>query len=180
MLSSVVAFAAVFLVPVFTQTVQRHTAFATGLALLPQGVITGLGTALGQRRANRISVRTLVTAGFVVLAAASAGLLLLTATTSLWVTATILSGRAVAIGFGITPRLFAMLEPLTDAQPADGNTVFTTAQRLGGSLGVSLLGSLFAARALVSGPVAGFHEIGLILTVLALVAAALSLKLAPT
>jgi EmrB/QacA subfamily drug resistance transporter len=178
-LSSVVAFAAVFLLPVFTQTVQHYTALATGLALLPQGVITGLGTALGQRLATRITVRTLVTAGFVVLAATSACLLLLTTTTPLWVTATILSGRAVAIGFGITPLLFAMLEPLTDAQLADGNTVFNIAQRLGGSLGVSLLASLYTARTPVTGPVTSFHEIGLILTALALAAAALSLKLAP-
>ncbi|HET9138846.1 MFS transporter, partial [Actinophytocola sp.] len=71
-LSSVVAFAAVFLLPVFTQTVQGHSAFATGLALLPQGVITGLGTALGQRLATRITVRTLVSGGFVVLALTSA------------------------------------------------------------------------------------------------------------
>jgi EmrB/QacA subfamily drug resistance transporter len=177
--SSVVAFAAVFLLPVFTQTVQHHTALATGLALLPQGIITGLGTALGQRLATRITVRTLVAAGFVVLAATSAGLLLLTTTTPLWITATILSGRAVAIGFGITPLLFAMLEPLTDAQLADGNTVFNIAQRLGGSLGVSLLASLFAARTPVTGPVTSFHEIGLILAALAFGAAALSMKLAP-
>jgi EmrB/QacA subfamily drug resistance transporter len=178
-LSSVVAFAAVFLLPVFTQTVQHHTALATGLALLPQGIITGLGTALGQRLATRINVRTLATAGFVVLAATSASLLLLTTTTPLWVTATILSGRAIAIGFSITPLLFAMLKPLTDTQLADGNTVFNIAQRLGGSLGVSMLASLFAARTPLTRPVTSFHEIGLILTTLALAAAALSLKLAP-
>jgi MFS family permease len=85
--SSVVAFAAVFLLPVFTQTVQHHSAFVTGLALLPQGLITGVGTALGQRLGQRIDVRALVCGGFIVLAVASAGLLLLTPTTPLWATA---------------------------------------------------------------------------------------------
>jgi EmrB/QacA subfamily drug resistance transporter len=177
--SSVVAFAAVFLLPVFTQTVQHYSAAATGLALLPAGIITGLGTALGQRLSTRITVRTLVTCGFVVLAATSAGLLLITEATPLWVTATILSGRAIAIGFGITPLLFAMLEPLADAQLADANAVFNIAQRLGGSLGVGLLASLYAARAAAIGPVSGFHEIGAILCGLAVGAAVLSLKLAP-
>jgi hypothetical protein len=65
-------------------------------------------------------------------AATSAGLLLLRTDTSLWVTAVILSGRAVAIGSGITPLLFAMLGPLDDGQPADGSTVFNMAQRPGG------------------------------------------------
>jgi EmrB/QacA subfamily drug resistance transporter len=179
-ISSVISFAAVFLLPVFTQTVQHHTAFATGLALLPQGLITGVGTALGQRLNARFSVRALVTAGFVVLVTTSAVLLLLTADTPLWITAIVLSGRGIAIGFGITPLLLAMLEPLADTQLADANTVFNIAQRLGGSLGVSLLATLFTGRTRVVGAVVSFHEIGLVLTILAAAAALLALKLAPS
>jgi hypothetical protein len=67
-----------------------------------------------------------------------------------------------------------MLEPLGDDRIADGNTLFNIAQRLGGSLGVGVLGSLLAARAARVGPVAGFHQIGVLLAVLALVAAALA------
>ncbi|WP_433199745.1 MFS transporter [Dactylosporangium sp. CS-047395] len=175
--SSVVAFAAVFLLPIFTESVQHHTALATGLALLPQGLITGLGTAAGARLADRYGVRLLVCAGFLLLALASCALLLLTPATPLWATAAILSGRAAAIGFGITPLLSVMLEPLTDSQLADGNTLFNIAQRLGGSLGVGVLGSLLATRAVRVGAVAAFHEIGLILTALALLAALLALPL---
>ncbi|GAA4258453.1 DHA2 family efflux MFS transporter permease subunit [Dactylosporangium darangshiense] len=175
--ASVVAFAAVFLMPVFTQSVQHHTAFATGLALLPQGLITGVGTAAGQRLAERYGVRPLVFAGFALLAVAGAGLLLVGQDTPLWVTATILSGRAAAIGFGLTPLLSVMLAPLSDTQMADGSTLFNIAQRLGGSIGVGVLGSLLAARAAAVGPIAGFHEIGAILTGLALAAAALALLL---
>lgn len=176
-LSAIIAFATVFLLPVFTQSVQHYSALATGLALLPQGVVTGLGTVIGQRLLTRIGVRTLVLTGFVVLAASSACLLLITATTPLWVTALILSGRALAIGLGITPLLFAMLEPLNDAQLADGNTLFNIMQRLGGSIGVGMIGSLLAARLPIVGAVDAFHEIGLVLAVLAGVAAVLSLKL---
>jgi predicted MFS family arabinose efflux permease len=175
--SSIVAFAAVFLLPVFTQSVQRHSAFATGLALLPQGVITGVGTALGQRLAARYGVRYLVVTGFAVLAVASSGLLLLTATTPLWATSLILAGRAAAIGFGITPLLSVMLAPLPDTKLADGNTLFNIAQRLGGSIGVGILGSLLAARAVQVGPVPAFHEIGLVLAGLAVAAALLALRL---
>ena len=181
--SSIVAFAAVFLLPVFTQSVQRHSAFATGLALLPQGLITGVGTAAGQRLAARYGVRYLVATGFAVLAVASSGLLLLTPATPLWATSLILAGRAAAIGFGITPLLSVMLAPLPDTKLADGNTLFNIAQRLGGSIGVGILGSLLAARTVHVGPVPAFHEIGLILVALAVAAALLSLRLpahAPT
>src|SRR5215468_2842265 len=61
--ASVVAFAAVFVLPVFAQAVQDHSAAATGLALLPQGIITGLGTVAGQRLLARISIRATVVAG---------------------------------------------------------------------------------------------------------------------
>ncbi|WP_433377930.1 MFS transporter [Actinoplanes sp. CA-142083] len=176
-ISSVVAFAAVFLLPVFTQSVQHHSAFATGVALLPQGLITGVGTAAGQRLSIRYGVRPLVVTGFAILAVAGAALLMLTPATPLWVTALILSGRAAAIGFGITPLLAVMLDPLTDAQLADGNTLFNIAQRLGGSIGVGVLGSLLAARATHIGAVPAFHEIGLILTLAAAGAALLALRL---
>src|SRR5579875_3843744 len=82
-LASVVTFAAVFLLPVFVQSVQGHSALATGLAMLPQGVLTGAGTALGQRVLTRFSVRGTVLAGFAVLTAASAGLLAIDARTPL-------------------------------------------------------------------------------------------------
>ena len=45
-LASVVTWAAVFLLPVFVQSVQGRTALAAGLAMAPQGLITGLSTAL--------------------------------------------------------------------------------------------------------------------------------------
>ncbi len=177
-LSSVIAFGTVFLMPVFTQAVQGHSAFATGLAMLPQGLITGVGTVLGQRLLTRISLRTMVFGGFVLLAVTTSGLLLLAATTPLWVTALILSGRAVAIGFVVNPLLFGMLRLLDDSELADGNTLFNIVQRLGGSIGVGLLGSYLTARSLAVGPVASFHEIGVILTVLAAVAALFATALA--
>jgi methionine-S-sulfoxide reductase len=178
-LSSVVTFGAVFLLPVFTQTVQHHTPPATGLTLLPQGVITGLSTALGRRLSARYGVRTLATTGFAILAVTSSGLLLLRADTPLWLTATILSGRAAAIGLVITPLLSAMLAPLPADRLTDANTVFNIAQRIGGSLGVGLLGSLLAARSPLIGPVPAFHQVGLVLTITAVAAAVMSTRLTP-
>jgi EmrB/QacA subfamily drug resistance transporter len=175
--SSVVAFAAVFLLPIFTQAVQGHSALATGLALLPQGVATGLGTVLGQRLQRRFGIRPLVVCGFTLLAVASSGLLLLDAGTPLWATATLLCGRAVSIGLVVTPLLSVLLSRVTSDRLADGNTLFNIANRLGGSLGVSLLGSLLAARSAVVGPIAAFHDVGLVLTALALLAAVASLAL---
>jgi EmrB/QacA subfamily drug resistance transporter len=176
-LCSVVAFGTVFLLPVFTQSVQGHSAVATGLALLPQGIIMGVGTFAGQKLSARIPLRVLVVTGFVILAISSVFLLFLEQDTPLWVTALILSGRAIAIGFVTTPLLVAMLAPLPEEELADGNTLFNITQRLGGSIGVSILGSIVAGGATIAATIASFHQVGGILIAIAVVAAIASLWL---
>jgi EmrB/QacA subfamily drug resistance transporter len=175
--ASVVTFAAVFLLPVFAQAVQGHSPAATGLALLPQGVITGLGTVLGQRLLTRIGIRTTVVTGFAVLTAASLGLVAIGAQTPLSVTAAILAGRAAAIGLVITPLLAAMTNTLQMADLADANTLFNICQRIAGALGIGLIAALFAAQARTHGTVPALHDTGLLLTVLAALAAAAAIML---
>jgi EmrB/QacA subfamily drug resistance transporter len=174
---SVVAFGTVFLLPVFTQSVQGFSAFDTGLALLPQGIIMGLGTFVGQKLSGRISLKVLVVFGFAVLAVSSVFLLFLEQDTPLWVTALILSGRAIAIGFVTTPLLVAMLAPLPEEELADGNTLFNITQRLGGSIGVSILGSVVAGGATLAATIDSFHLVGGILIAIAVLAGIISLWL---
>lgn len=170
-LASVVTFAAVFLLPVFVQSVQRHSAAAAGLALLPQGIITGLGTVLGRNLLTRISMRTTVVAGFAILTVASLGLLAIDARTSLAVTAAILTGRAAAIGLVITPLLYAVTSTLDTAQLADANSLFNIWQRIAGSLGIGLIAALFTTQTHIHGPVPALHTTALLLTAIAAAAA---------
>ena len=177
-LCSVVAFGTVFLLPIFTQDVQGHTALATGLALLPQGVIMGIGTYVGQKLTGRVPLKLLVILGFTILAVSSLFLLFLETDTPLWVTALILSGRAVAIGFVTAPLLVAMLAPLPESELPDGNTLFNITQRLGGSIGVSILGSIVGAAGLtLTQTVDRLHWVGGGLIALAVIAGLLSLFL---
>jgi len=141
-LASVVTWAAVFLLPVFVQSVQGRSALAAGLTLLPQGLITGLSTALAPRLLTRLTVRVTVLAGFAVLAVASLGLFLVTETTSLWLIALILAGRSVSIGLIINPLLQALTEPLRPEQLGDANTLFNTGQRIAGAFSIGLLAAL--------------------------------------
>lgn len=175
-LCSVISFGTVFVMPIFTQQVQGHSALVTGLALVPQGVVMGLGTYAGQKLSARVPLRVLVATGFGVLTVTSAFLLLLDVTTPLWVTAALLSGRAVAIGFVTTPLLTAMLAPLPERDLADGNTLFNIAQRIGGAVGVSVLGSLIGGATAVA-LVDSFHTLGVVLAVAAAVGVALAARL---
>ena len=166
-LASVVTWAAVFLLPVFVQSVQGRSALVAGLAMAPQGLITGLSAALAPRWLTGLTVRVIVLAGFAVLAVATLGLLLITAATPLWLIAAILAGRSVAVGLVITPLLQALVQPLRPDQLGDANTLFNTWQRIAGSFGIGLVAALYATRARSLGPVAALHSAGLVLVAIA-------------
>jgi EmrB/QacA subfamily drug resistance transporter len=180
-LASVVTWAAVFLLPVFMQSVQGRSALAAGLALLPQGLVTGLSTVLAPRLLTRLTIRVTVLAGFAVLAVASLGLLLVTATTPLWLIALILACRSVSIGLVINPLLQALTEPLRPDQLGDANTLFNTWQRIAGSFGIGLLAALYATQSRAHGPVPALHLTGLVLAAIAVTGtlAALALPALP-
>jgi MFS family permease len=167
-LASVVTWAAVFLLPVFVQSVQGRSALAAGLALAPQGLITGLSTALAPRFLTGLTVQVTVVAGFSVLAVASLGLLVVAASTPLWLIAAILACRSVSVGLVINPLLQALIAPLRTGQLGDANTLFNTVQRIAGSFGIGLVAALYAAQARAHGPVAALHVTGLVLTAIAL------------
>jgi EmrB/QacA subfamily drug resistance transporter len=166
-LASVVTFAAVFLLPVFMQDVQGHTAWAAGLAMLPQGLITGLSTTLGQRVLGHVPARTTVLAGFALLTVASLGLLAIDAGTPLALTALVLSARSVSIGLVISPLLAVVTGPLAPEQLGDATTLFSIWQRIAGSLGVGLIASVFTQQSLTAGPVAALHVTAILVTAIA-------------
>ena len=179
-LASIVTWAAVFLLPVFVQSVQGRTPLAAGLAMAPQGLITGLSTALGPRLLMRFTIRMTVLAGFAVLAVASLGLLLIGAATPLWLIALILAGRSVSIGLVINPLLQALTQPLRPDQLGDANTLFSTWQRVAGSFGIGLLAALYTSQARTGGPVHALHTAGLVIVAISVAGGLAALALPAT
>ncbi len=169
--ASVAAWSILFLLPVFLQQVQGYSALMAGLALLPQGILTGLGTVLGQKVADRIGIRRTVAIGFAVLFASSLGLLAVDTGTSLWLTSVILAARSASIGLVITPLLTVVNLYLKPEEQADANTVFNVVQRIAGSLGIGLLVGIFTTQSAIAGPVDALHQIAVIVAVLTGIAA---------
>jgi EmrB/QacA subfamily drug resistance transporter len=161
--ASVVTFAAVFLLPLFMQEAQGHSALAAGLAMLPQGLITGLSTTLGQRALRLVTVRATVLAGFAVLTAASLGLLAIGAHTPLPVTAALLAVRSASIGLVISPLLAVFTAPLAAEQLGDASTLFSIWQRIAGALGVGLIASVYARQSAAHGPGTALHGTGVLI-----------------
>jgi EmrB/QacA subfamily drug resistance transporter len=145
-LISVVSFAALYLMPVFMQTVQGYSALQAGLALLPQGLVMGVGMMLGQSVASSGRLRLGAIAGAAALALATSSMLLIGAGTPGWLTALVLCGRGLAFGLATQPLLVTMMGRLRGGDVADGSTLFNVVQRVAGSFGIGLLATLFAQR----------------------------------
>ena len=145
-ITSVALFSVLFLLPVLIQDVQGHGPLAAGLVLLPQGIVMGLSTRAGQRLGERGHLRAGILVGLGAVAVTTAALLLVTPSTPLWMLAAILAGRGIGLGLVIQPLLVALLDGLDPTQLADANTLFSVGQRLGGSIGVSLLATFFSLR----------------------------------
>lgn len=170
-LVSVVSFAAMFLLPVFMQTVQRYSPLQSGLALLPQGLVMGIGMVLGQGVAGSGRLRLGALVGAATLAVATSGMLLIDAATPGWLTALLLCGRGLAFGLATQPLLVTMMGRLRGPDVADGSTMFNVVQRVAGAFGIGLLATLFAQRvqervaaahslaAARDAAVAGFHDV---------------------
>jgi EmrB/QacA subfamily drug resistance transporter len=145
-LTSVAMFGVLFLVPIAVQDIGGHGPLAAGLMLLPQGVVMGLSTKFGAMLGPRGWQRAGIVAGLAALAVTTASLVLVDADTPLWVIAALMSGRGLGIGLVIQPLITASLAGLDRGALADANTLFNVGQRLGGSVGVSLLATYFTLR----------------------------------
>ena len=178
-LAAVVTWTAVFLLPVFVQTVQGRSALAAGIAMAPQGIVTGLSTAVGQRGLlSRFTVRATVCAGFGCLGVASLLLLIVGAATPLWLIAVILAVRSASIGLVITPLLSALTGPLPPDRMGDASTLFNVVERIAGSFGIGLLASLYGTVARSpAGPVDALHVTGIVIACVAAAGAAFALFL---
>ena len=189
-----VLFAILFLLPVFMESIQGRSAAITGLALLPQGVVTGVGTWVGDKLSKKRSARSIrltTLLGMAILTVTTGMLLAVGIGTSDWEVAAILSGRGLALGLTIQPLLYATIGNLADRDVPDGNTLFNVMDRLGGSVGVSLLATFFqlrvqsyasstplaAASQLAEAALHGFRDTILLLTLVSLSGAVLALFL---
>jgi len=128
-----------YLVPLFVQTVQGYTPTASGLLLMPAGVVLGVVFPLAGRACDRLPPRLLILAGLALFAWSSA--LMVGADTSTdfaefawWVVV----GR---IGLGlILPALnTGALRTLDPALVSQGAGAINFIRQLGGAIGVSLL-----------------------------------------
>jgi predicted MFS family arabinose efflux permease len=135
----------IFLVTLYFQFLKGYGPFSTGVRLLPVATMTGITSVLGTGLAVRSSTKLVVAAGLVSLAAGLAW----TSTASADTSYLTIAGQMVLIGSGIgltsAPATESIMGAVPRAKAGVGSAVNDATRILGGTLGVAVIGSIYAS-----------------------------------
>lgn len=140
-------FGFIFLITQFFQFVRDYTPLETGLRFLPVALSLAAASIIGGQLAPRIGTKLVVAPGLALLGGAF-----------LWISqipadvdyASVVVPQMLMLGVGIglvsTPATESILQVLPPARAGVGSAVNDATRELGGTLGVAVVGSLFASR----------------------------------
>jgi len=132
-----------FVVPLYLQLVQGLDALETGLRMVPVSMAMLLTSLGGSVLTRWLSPRAIVRGGFAVLAAALAALIgAIEPTLDGWAFGTAMAALGVGMGL-IASQLANVIQSAVDqADRSEAGGLQWTAQQLGGSLGVAVIGAI--------------------------------------
>lgn len=136
----------VFLMTQFFQFIRTYSALSTGVHLLPVAVSVAVGSTLGTRLTVRVSTKLVVTAGLALMAifcfwAASD----ISATLGYGVIAAQMVVYGLGMGFSSAPATESIMDVVAGDKAGVGSAVNDSTRLLGGTLGVAVIGSVYAS-----------------------------------
>ena len=139
-------FGFIFLITLYFQFVKGYAPLSTGVRLLPVALSVGIGSVAGTQLAVRLGTKLIVTVGLV----AMAGFYLwAAATTSATLGYGIIAVQMVLYGLGMgltsAPATESIMGAVSRRQAGVGSAVNDSTRLLGGTLGVAVIGSVYAS-----------------------------------
>jgi len=138
-------FGFIFLVTQFFQFVRGYGALSTGLRILPVAGSIAAGAVLGPVLVRRAGTRAIVMTGLTLLATSFAWI----ATSPVDMSYRIIVGQMVLMGLGLgltqVPATESILSVLPAAKAGVGSAVNDATREAGGTLGVAVVGSVYAS-----------------------------------
>jgi DHA2 family lincomycin resistance protein-like MFS transporter len=145
-LAMLALFGMVILLPLYLQTVRGIGSLATGLMLLPGGLLMGLAGPYAGRIFDRFGPRVLTVPGALLLTFTLWRFSAADATTPIWM----LVGLHMLLMLGLaclfTPAFTAALNPLPPYLYSHGSAILGTLQQVAGAAGTALLVAIMATR----------------------------------
>ena len=138
-------FGFIFVITQYFQFIKCYTAFETGVRLLPVAGSIALASIAGPRLVERIGTTAVVSAGLAMFAAGLAW----ASTVDVATPYTQIAMQMVLLGGGLglttAPATEAIMGSLSADKAGIGSAVNDTTRELGGTLGVAIVGSVFAS-----------------------------------
>jgi EmrB/QacA subfamily drug resistance transporter len=138
-------FGFIFVITQYFQFIKDYSAFETGVRLLPVAILIAVASVLGPRLVEKIGTTTVVAAGLAIFAAGLAWASTVDADTpylQIGMQMVLLGG---GLGLTTAPATEAIMGSLSADKAGVGSAVNDTTRELGGTLGVAIVGSVFAS-----------------------------------
>jgi EmrB/QacA subfamily drug resistance transporter len=139
-------FGFIFLMTQYFQFVRGYGPLSTGVRLLPVALSVGAGSVAGTQLAVRFGTKLIVTTGLVAMAAFYAWV---AATASATIGFGIIAAQMVVYGLGMgltsAPATESIMGAISRAKAGVGSAVNDSTRLIGGTLGVAVIGSVYAS-----------------------------------
>jgi predicted MFS family arabinose efflux permease len=138
-------FGFIFVITQYFQFIKSYSAFEAGVRLLPVAISIAVASVLGPRIVERVGTTAIVAAGLAIFAGGLAWASTADAATPYLQ----IAGQMVLLGGGLglttAPATEAIMGSLSADKAGIGSAVNDTTRELGGTLGVAIVGSVFAS-----------------------------------
>jgi EmrB/QacA subfamily drug resistance transporter len=138
-------FGFIFVITQYFQFIKSYNAFETGVRLLPVAISIAVASVVGPRIVERIGTTTVVVAGLAIFAAGLAWASTADAGTPYLEIATQMLMLGGGLGLTTAPATESIMGSLSADKAGVGSAVNDTTRELGGTLGVAIVGSVFAS-----------------------------------
>ena len=138
-------FGFIFVITQYFQFIKNYSAFETGVRLLPVAGSIAVASVLGPRLVERIGTTAVVAAGLAVFAAGLGWASTADAATAYSEIAMQMVLLGGGLGLTTAPATEAIMGSLSADKAGVGSAVNDTTRELGGTLGVAIVGSVFAS-----------------------------------
>jgi hypothetical protein len=138
-------FGFIFVITQYFQFIKGYTAFETGLRLLPVAVSIAVASILGPRLVGRVGTTAVVVAGLLTFATGLTWASTVDGATPYSVIATQMLLLGGGLGLTTAPATESIMGALSADKAGVGSAINDTTRELGGTLGVAVVGSVFAS-----------------------------------
>jgi EmrB/QacA subfamily drug resistance transporter len=140
-------YALLFLMPLYFQTIRGDSAFWAGLQMLPLSVSFVVVSQFAGYASNAVGPRVLMTAGMACMGLGAVLLAFVGEHTSVWMIAAAFVVVGIGLGLNTSPVNGVAVNAVPQARSGTASGLLNTGRMIGATMGIAVLGALFAAFA---------------------------------